>query len=457
MAKKITTTNPVTGKKLKTYQRLTKKQAEKKIDRAHKTFLSWRETDFAHRSNLMRKAAKVLKKNKRKYAELMVREMGKTITEAVGEIEKCAWVCEYYAENAADFLADEKIKTDASKSYVTFQPLGVVLAVMPWNYPFWQVFRFAAPGLMAGNTGMLKHASNVLGCGDAIEEVFREAGFPKGAFTHLNVDADAIADILANEKIVAATLTGSDPAGRSLAENAGKNLKKTVLELGGSDAYLILPDANPEEAAEICKNGRLLNAGQSCIGAKRFLVHTKIYDKFLKAFKQKMADAIMGDPMDKNTKYATLAREDLREDLHQQVKKSVKKGAKIELGGKIPQGKGAFYPATILSNVKLGMPAYEEELFGPVASVIKVKSVKEAVKVANESQFGLGAAVITKDKKRGEKIAAEMLEAGCCFVNAFVKSDPRLPFGGIKTSGYGRELSHYGIKEFVNIKTVYVA
>lgn len=453
----VTTTNPATGKKLKEYKRLTKKQVAKKIDKAHKTWLKWRKTDFDHRSKLMHKAAEVLEKNKKKYAKLMVREMGKTITEAEGEIEKCAWVCRYYADNAADFLAKEIIETDAEKSYVTFQPIGAVLAVMPWNYPFWQVFRFAAPGLMAGNVGLLKHASNVIGCGDAIQEVFEKAGFPKGAFLHLNMSADDIADILKNDKIKAATLTGSDPAGRSVAENAGKNIKKTVLELGGSDAYLILEDADPEEAAEICKNGRLLNAGQSCIGAKRFIVTEKVYDKFLKAFKKKMKNAKQGDPMNRDTKYATMAREDLREELHEQVKKSVKKGAKIEIGGKIPKGKGAFYPATILTNVKPGMPAYEEEFFGPVASVIKVKDEKEAIKVANESKFGLGGAVITKDKKRGEKIAAEMLEAGCCFVNAFVKSDPRLPFGGIKTSGYGRELSHYGIKEFVNIKTVYVA
>lgn len=455
--KKVTTTNPATGEDLKTYKRLTEKQIEKKIDKAHKTWLKWRETDFAHRSKLMHQAAEVLEDNKKKYAKLMVREMGKTITEAVSEIEKCAWVCRYYADNAADFLAKETVETDASKSYVTFQPLGVVLAVMPWNYPFWQVFRFAAPGLMAGNVGILKHASNVIGCGDAIQEVFEKAGFPKGAFTHLNVESDAIADILENDKVKAATLTGSDPAGRSLAENAGKNIKKTVLELGGSDAYLILEDADPNEAAEICKNGRLLNAGQSCIGAKRFIVTEKVYDKFLKAFKKKMKKAKQGDPMKKSTKYATMARRDLREELHEQVQKSVEKGAKIALGGELPKGKGAFYPATILTDVKPGMPAYEEELFGPVASVIKVKNEKAAIKVANDSQFGLGGAVITKDKKRGEKIAAEMLEAGCCFVNAFVKSDPRLPFGGIKTSGYGRELSHYGIKEFVNVKTVYVA
>ncbi len=453
----VKTSNPATGEDLKTYKRLSVKEVEKKVDKAHTTWLKYRNTSFKSRAKKLLRAADILEKRKNKYAKLMVREMGKTITEAKSEIEKCAWVCRYYAKNAEDFLAKEVVKTDADKSYVTFQPIGAVLAIMPWNYPFWQVFRFAAPALMAGNVGLLKHASNVLGCGDAIEEVFLDAGFPKGAFTHLNMSADDIEKLLENPKVKAATLTGSAPAGSSVAGISGKNLKKTVLELGGSDAYLILEDANIEEAAEICKNGRLLNAGQSCIGAKRFIVLEEVYDKFLKAFKKKMKAAKMGDPKDKDTKYGCMARKDLRKELHEQVKKSIKMGAKLELGGKIPKGKGAFYPATILTNLAPGMPAYEEELFGPVASVIKAQDEKEAIKIANASEFGLGAAVITSDKKRGERIAAQELEAGCCFVNSFVKSDPRLPFGGIKNSGYGRELSHYGIKEFTNIKTIYIA
>ncbi len=459
MSKKntVTTSNPATGKELAVYTLLTEKQIEKKLNKAQKTWLKYKKTSFESRAKRLYNVASLLENYKETYAKLMVNEMGKTITEAIGEVEKCAWVCRYYAENAEQFLAKEIIETEAEKSYVTFQPIGAVLAIMPWNYPLWQVFRFAAPALMAGNVALLKHASNVLGCGDAIEKIFLDAGFPKGAFTHLKVSSKNIEKILDNPIVKAATLTGSEAAGSAVASSAGKNIKKTVLELGGSDAYLILEDADIQEAAEICTNGRLMNAGQSCIGAKRFIVLEEVYDKFLKAFKKKMKAAKIGDPTDKNTKYGCMARKDLRKELHEQVKKSVRMGAKIEIGGEIPKGKGAFYPATILTNLKPGMPAYDEELFGPVASVIKAKNEKEAIKIANSSKFGLGGAVITADKKRGERIAAEELEAGCCFVNSFVKSDPRLPFGGIKTSGYGRELSHYGIKEFVNIKTVYVA
>jgi len=453
----VTTINPATGKKLKTYTLLTEKQIEKKLNDTQKTWLKYKKTSFANRAKKLYNVASLLDNYKNTYAKLIVREMGKTMTEAIGEIEKCAWVCRYYAENAEDFLAKEIIPTEAEKSYVTFQPIGAVLAIMPWNYPFWQVFRFAAPALMAGNVALLKHASNVLGCGDAIEKIFLDAGFPKGIFTHLKISSNKVEKILENPIVKAATLTGSELAGSSVASIAGKNIKKTVLELGGSDAYLILEDADIEKAAEICTAGRLMNAGQSCIGAKRFLVLEVVYDKFMKSFKKKMKAAKMGSPKDKSSTFACMARKDLRSELHQQVQKSVKMGAKLVLGGKIPKGKGAFYPATILTNLKPGMPAYEEELFGPVAAVIKVKNEKEAIRIANSSDFGLGAAVITGDKKRGEKIAKEKLEAGCCFVNAFVKSDPRLPFGGIKISGYGRELSHYGIKEFTNIKTVYIA
>ncbi len=453
----VSTINPATGEKLKTHKLLTEKQTLKKLNKAQKTWLKYKRTSFESRAKKLYNVASLLENSKHTYAKLMVNEMGKTITEAIGEIEKCAWVCRYYAKNAEQFLANEIISTEAEKSYVTFRPIGAVLAIMPWNYPFWQVFRFAAPALMAGNVALLKHASNVLACGDAIEKIFLDAGFPKGAFTHLKVSSRNIEKIIENPIVKAATLTGSETAGSSVASIAGKNIKKTVLELGGSDAYLILKDADINKAAEICTNGRLMNAGQSCIGAKRFIVLEEVYDKFLKAFKKKMKAAKMGDPMDEKTKYSCMARKDLREELHEQVRKSIKMGAKVEIGGKIPKGKGAFYPATILTNLAPGMPAYEEELFGPVASVIKAKNEKEAIKIANSTKFGLGAAVITADKKRGEKIAAEELEAGCCFVNSFVKSDPRLPFGGIKISGYGRELSHYGIKEFTNIKTIYIA
>lgn len=453
----VTTTNPTTGKELETYNRLTRKQWEKKIEKAHTVGLKFRNKSFKSRTKKMHKVADLLIKRKENYATLITQEMGKPIKEAISEVEKCAWVCRYYADNAAAFLSDENVETDATKSYVSFQPLGVVLAVMPWNFPFWQVFRFAAPALMAGNVGLLKHASNVIGCGEAIEEIFVDAGFPNGAFTHLNIGSEAVAEVLKHSQVKAATLTGSEYAGRSLAEEAGKNLKKTVLELGGSDAYIILEDADIETAAEICKNARLLNAGQSCIGAKRFVVVESVYKEFVKHFKKKMKNAKMGDPMDKNTKYGSMARLDLREELHEQVTKSIHRGAKLILGGEIPKGKGAFYPATILTHVKPNMPAYEEELFGPVAAIIKVKNEKEAIKVANDTDFGLGAAVFTEDKQKGERIATKQLQAGSCFVNSFVKSDSRLPFGGIGLSGYGRELSHYGIKEFVNIKTVYIA
>jgi succinate-semialdehyde dehydrogenase/glutarate-semialdehyde dehydrogenase len=448
--------NPTTGQKIKTYERLDEQGVKKRIEQANDRYQTWRRTSFAERTGLMNKAAEVLEANKEEYARLMTREMGKAISEARSEVEKCAWVCRYYAEHAEKFLQDELIQTDASKSYVTFEPLGVVLAVMPWNFPFWQVFRFAAPNLMAGNTGLLKHASNVPGCAEAIEDVFRKAGFPEHVFTNLRIGSDQVAFVIDHPLVRAATLTGSDKAGRSVAEQSGRRLKKTVLELGGSDAYLILDDADLEHAAEVCKNSRLLNAGQSCIGAKRFIVVEEVYHSFMSLFLEKMRAAKMGDPMKEDIDLGPQAREDLRDLLHNQVQRSLDKGAELELGGKIPAGEGAFYPPTVLTNVRPGMAAFEEELFGPVAAVIKVKDEKEAIRMANASDFGLGAAVFTRDIKRGERIAARELKAGNCFVNNLVKSDPRLPFGGIKISGYGRELSHYGIREFVNIKTVWI-
>lgn len=448
--------NPATGRKIKSYEQLDRQGVKERIEQADERFRSWRRSSFAERAKLMNKAAEVLEKNKEEYARLMTREMGKVIKEARSEVEKCAWVCRYYAEHAENFLKDEYIKTDASKSYVAHQPLGVVLAVMPWNFPMWQVFRFAAPNLMAGNVGLLKHASNVPGCAQAIEDIFRQAGFPENVFTNLMIGSDQVEFVIDHPLVRAATLTGSDKAGRAVAEQAGRRLKKTVLELGGSDAYLVLEDADLEHAAEVCKNSRLLNAGQSCIGAKRFIVVEEVYESFLSLFLEKMRNAKMGDPLQEDTDLGPQAREDLRDLLHDQVERSLEKGAKLELGGQIPAGEGAFYPPTVLTNVRPGMAAFEEELFGPVAAIIHAKDEAEAVELANASNFGLGACVFTRDLERGERIAARELEAGCCFVNHLVKSDPRLPFGGIKISGYGRELSHHGIKEFVNIKTVWI-
>ena len=453
----ITTTNPANNKKLKDYTLHTNNQVNKIILNAESRYQKWRQTSYAQRSNLMNKAAEVLEKNKNTYAQTMMKEMGKIYSDAIAEVEKCAWVCRYYAANAESFLSNEIVPTDASNSYVAYRPLGIVLAVMPWNYPFWQVFRFAAPALMAGNVGLLKHASNVPGCALHIEEVFREAGFPEYCFKSLLITSHQVPNIIENKYVKAATLTGSEPAGRAVASQAGQNLKKTVLELGGSDPYIILEDADLEHAAETCKNSRLLNTGQSCIGAKRFIVVEKVYEEFLALFKTKMKSAKMSHPDDPGADYGPMARVDLRNELHLQVMESKMKGAEIILGGEIPEKEGAYYPATILTNIKKGMPAYHDELFGPVASVFKVGDENEAIQLANDTSFGLGGAIFTKDLARGERIARDELECGCCFVNAFVKSDPRLPFGGIKNSGFGRELSEFGIKEFVNIKTVYIA
>jgi succinate-semialdehyde dehydrogenase/glutarate-semialdehyde dehydrogenase len=382
--------------------------------------------------------------------------MGKILKEGRAEAEKCAWVCDYYAENAEGFLLDEVIKTDAAKSFVACRPLGVVLAVMPWNFPFWQVFRFAAPAIMAGNVGLLKHASNVPGCALAIENVFRKAGFPSGVFQTLLVGGPRVDSIIENPLVKAVTLTGSTPAGRAVAAKSGAMLKKTVLELGGSDPYVVLPDADIDAAVSTCVTSRLINAGQSCIAAKRFVVVDAVYDDFLERFVDEMSGKRVGDPRDPEADIGPQARHDLRNELHAQVQKSIDTGARRLLGGEIPNGEGAYYPPTILADVLPGMPAYDEELFGPVASVIRAADEADAIRIANDSAFGLGAAVFSGDPSRAERIARDEIEAGCCFVNEFVRSDPRLPFGGIKESGYGRELSHHGIREFVNVKTVYV-
>lgn len=452
----ITATNPATGKTIDSYSELSKKQVIECIEKADAVFQQWKTNHIDFRASQMIRAGAILRENTEKYARLITKEMGKPIKESRSEIEKCAWVCEYYAENASSFLAKEEILTDASKSYISYQPLGVVLAVMPWNFPFWQVFRFAAPALMAGNAALLKHASNVPGCAKAIQSIFEEAGFPKHLFTTLIIDTDLVETVMEHNLVKAVTLTGSGGAGSAVAATAGKQIKKTVLELGGSDAYLILEDADINEAVKECAKSRLLNTGQSCIGAKRFVVVEAVYDQFLEAFKKEMEAAKMGDPMEEDTDLGSMARTDLRDELHEQVQKSIDKGANCILGGTIPDRQGAYYPATILTEVAKGMPAYEEELFGPVASVIRAKDQADAVRIANDNQYGLGAAVFTKDVKNGEYIANELIEAGSCFVNGMVKSDPRLPFGGIKASGYGRELSYLGIREFTNIKTVWV-
>ncbi|TXD48960.1 NAD-dependent succinate-semialdehyde dehydrogenase [Polaribacter sp. IC073] len=450
-----TSINPATEEEIASYNRISAETAKEKIAKANETYNVWKKTSFKERSKLMLKLADVFDENKEKYAQLVTQEMGKVIGQSRGEIDKCALICRYYAENIDKLMADKIVETEASKSYVTFQPLGVTLAVMPWNFPFYQVIRFAAPAVMTGNTGVLKHASNVQGCAFALEDAFKEAGFPDGVFTNLNVASDNIKAIIEDKNIVAVTLTGSEPAGRSVAKIAGENLKKTVLELGGSDAYIILEDADLEKATDLATYGRLQNNGQTCIAAKRFIVLEEIYDEFLKLFTKKMKAAKMGTPTSKDAYYGPMARVDLRNEIHQQVEKTVKQGGKLILGGKIPDLKGAYYPATILADLKPGMTAFDEELFGPVASVIKAKDENEAIALANNSTFGLGSGVLTNNSKRGEKIALQ-LEAGNSFVNKLVASDPRLPFGGIKNSGYGRELSSYGIREFVNTKSIWI-
>ena len=453
----IESINPTTGKRIAVYDEMPPAQVKAAIEAAHHAFLSWRTTSFAHRATLMKRAAVILRGKARDYGRLMAEEMGKPIKDGIAEANKSALGCDYYAENAEKFLAPEIVPTDAKKSFIAFQPIGVVLAVMPWNFPFWQVFRFAAPGLMAGNACVLKHASNVPGCALAIEEIFTEAGFPAGLFRTLLIGSKAVEAVIEHPLVRAVTLTGSTEAGRAVAAKAGHMLKKTVLELGGSDAYVILDDADIALAASVSTKGRLVNSGQSCIAAKRFIVTEKLRAAFEAEFVKQMSAAKMGDPLDDNNSVGPQARHDLRDDLHRQVQASIAAGAKCLLGGAIPNNTGAFYPPTILTGVKPGMPAYDEEMFGPVAAVIPVKDEEAAIAAANDSAFGLGGAIITRDLARAEKLAVERIESGTVFVNDAVRSDPRLPFGGVKDSGYGRELSAYGIKEFVNIKTVFVA
>ncbi len=452
----IQSINPATGEALETFEPTSSAETERVVAAAHDAFREWRHAPFTTRSRAMRTAAEILRARRAEYARTMALEMGKPIAQGEAEVDKCAGACDFYAEHAEAMLAEQPRETDAARSYVRFDPLGPVLAVMPWNFPFWQVFRFAAPALMAGNAGVLKHASNVPRCALQVEEVFRDAGFPRGLFATVLVGSSAVAGLIADPRIAAATLTGSEQAGRQVAERAGRELKKTVLELGGSDPFVVLDDADVTAAATAAADARLVNSGQSCIAAKRFIVVESVADQFQARFVEELRGRRMGDPLSRDTQVGPQARVDLRDALHRQVQESVKRGARLQLGGEIPRGPGAFYPPTLLVAVDKGMPAFDEETFGPVAATIRAKDEADAVRLANDSTFGLGASLWTRDRARAERLATQ-IEAGLVFVNGLVKSDPRLPFGGIKRSGYGRELSEYGIREFVNVKSVWIA
>jgi len=449
--------NPTDGSLIREYDEASPQQVASALAAAARAFESWRRTTFAERATALRRAGALLREGRDGLARLMALEMGKPVAQGRAEADKCAWVCEHYAEHAERFLAPEAAPTDASRSYVAFEPLGLILAVMPWNFPLWQVFRFAAPALAAGNVGLLKHASNVSGCALAIEEVLHEAGVPRDAFRALLVGSARVAALVEAPEVAAVTLTGSTPAGRAVAAKAGACLKKSVLELGGSDPYVVLEDADLERAAETCATSRLQNGGQSCIAAKRFVVVESVLQGFQELLVERIRARRMGDPLDEAVDVGPQARRDLRDELHRQVEASVARGARALLGCRVPDGPGAFYPPSVLAGVEPGMPAFDQELFGPVAAVVTAKDERDAIRLANRTVFGLGAAVFTRDLERGERIARHELQAGSCFVNAFVKSDPRLPFGGIRESGYGRELGAFGIREFVNVKTVYVA
>ena len=449
----ISSVSPLTGELLREFEQHSDDALEQKIALAAATFRDYRTVSFPRRAAMMLRAAEILEKEKDSFGRMMTQEMGKTLKSAVQEAEKCALGCRYYAENAERFLADEEARTNATRSFVHYQPLGPVLAVMPWNFPFWQVFRFAAPALMAGNVGLLKHASNVPQCALAIEDIFRRAGFPEGAFQTLLIGSDRVNKMIADRRVVAVTLTGSVGAGISVATAAGKEIKKCVLELGGSDPFIVMPSADFDKAVETAVQARVINNGQSCIAAKRFIVHREIAEQFEKKFVARMASLKVGDPMDANTDVGPLATVDVLKGLEAQLKKTVEMGARVLLGGKRIDRKGNFFAPTVLTDIPKGSPAYEDELFGPVASLYRAKDMSEAIEIANDSIFGLGACAWTNDAAERDLFIHE-IESGLAFINGMVASDPRIPFGGVKHSGFGRELSHHGIREFVNVKSV---
>ncbi len=452
----IATINPATGETITTFTPLTTEEIELKLAVADATYEKYRQTSLAQRSQWLNNAAAILERDQDKFAKIMTLEMGKPLQSAIAEVKKCAWVCRFYAEKAPEFLADKAIATDATRSYVSYQPLGIILAVMPWNFPFWQVFRFAAPALMAGNVGLLKHASNVPQCALAIADIIQEAGFPEGAFQTLLIGASQVADIIKDDRVKAATLTGSEPAGASLAAIAGSQIKKTVLELGGSDPFIVLESADLDKAVATGVQARMLNNGQSCIAAKRFIVTERISDRFTEKLIAKFGELKVGDPMADDTDIGPLATKQIVTDLETQVESAVKKGAKVLIGGKAYSDRpGNYYPPTILTNIALTSPTSKEEFFGPVAMLFTVKDLEEAIALANDIPFGLGASAWTNDSEEQQRLISA-IEAGAVFINSLVKSDPRLPFGGIKRSGYGRELGVEGIREFVNQKTVWV-
>ncbi|MFN2261495.1 MAG: NAD-dependent succinate-semialdehyde dehydrogenase [Psychroflexus sp.] len=444
--------NPYNGDQIATYTAQTKEEVERVLERSGEAFKSWRKTPLSERTELLKKVGQILRDDVEEYAKMITLEMGKPISESRAEVNKCAWVCDYYAENASEFLADEKIKTDATHSYVKHDPIGTVFAVMPWNFPFWQVFRFAAPTLTAGNTGILKHAANVFGCAIKIEEIFKKAGYPDHVFQNLIVHHDTSEMIIAHDAVQAVTLTGSGGAGAAVAKLAGKNLKKSLLELGGNNSFIVWEDADIDQAVKTAVTARMLNCGQSCIAAKRFILLEGIYEEFISKFKKAVSELKRGNTMDDSTQIGPLARKDLADQLHSQVERSLEQGAELILGGKQDN---CFHEPTILGNVKPGMPAFDEETFGPLAAMIKAKTIDEAFEFSEKSKFGLGVTVFTKDTDKAMEMA-EKVSDGAYFVNELVKSDPRLPFGGTKRSGYGRELAKEGIMEFINKKTVYV-
>jgi succinate-semialdehyde dehydrogenase/glutarate-semialdehyde dehydrogenase len=451
----IQSINPANQSLLKTYDFHSEAELESRLAQAEAAFQSWRQTTFAERSALMLKCAEILENDAPRYAETITLEMGKPLQQAVAEVKKCATACRYYAGKAEAFLSDEKIQTEAAKSFISFEPLGAVLAIMPWNFPYWQVFRFAAPALMAGNVGLLKHASNVPQCALEIEEIFRRAGFPAGVFTTLLVATDHIEALIQDDRVQAVTLTGSEGAGAKVAAAAGRAIKKTVLELGGSDPFIVLADADLDKAAETAVNSRMINTGQSCIAAKRFLVEEAVSASFLEKMKARMQAQKTGDPLREDCDFGPLARKDLAQSLQQQVRESVEKGACLYLEGGQQDPDSAYFFPTILTDIRPGMPAYDEELFGPVALVFVVKDAAEAVRIANDHRYGLGATIFTRDLSKAEHLARQ-IESGQVFVNTLVHSTPAMPFGGVKKSGYGRELSYLGIREFVNQKSIWI-